>query len=163
MNQSGGMSDESNSSQNPLEHFIKKPFSNGHPLEQAMIRKWWHEEHKAHGRLVWEYYLEGRYLDAIWFHDGNVSGVEEDGVSAPKRFPLAGKRVTLCESKIKLTPELIGQALVYRQFAIKVRALVQDVYIFSESADSAMFTAASELGLKPVVLKLNSDRMGQLA
>ena len=139
--------------QDPLVQFMRDAISNGQPREQALIRKWWYEQHKARGRMVWEYYLEGRYLDAVWFPDEEITGVEEDGASAPKRFPLEGRRVVLCESKIEFTPELIGQALVYRQFALRARALVQDVNAFSEFDDTAVVRAAAELGLIPVVLK----------
>jgi hypothetical protein len=142
--------------QDPLEPFVLPSISNGNPREQALIRKWWREQHGSRGILVWEYFLEGRYLDALWFLNDEVVGVEECGASASRRFPLAGRNVALCEAKIHLNPELVGQALVYRQFALKAGALVQQVYAFSEFADPPMFRSACELGLEPVVLRLNA-------
>lgn len=135
-----------------MEGYIKPPISNGNPIEQGLIRKWWYEEHNAGGLIVWEYNLEGRYLDAVWFPNESSTQVEEAGLNAPKRFPLAGKEIVTCEAKINLTPELIGQALVYKQFALHAGALVKDTIIFSENAQNSMIRAAKKLGLKVVSL-----------
>lgn len=97
-------------------------------------------------------YLEGRYLDAVWFPEAQATGQEEPGASAPERFPIEGEPVVLCESKLELGPELIGQALVYRQLALRAGALVQEVYAFAESGYAPMLEIAAELGLIPIVL-----------
>ena len=130
---------------------LKDSISNGNKYEQALIRKWWHEEHQAKGLIVWEYYMEGRYQDAIFFPNATESGIESDGKNAPRRYPLKDQEVLLCEAKMELTPELIGQALVYRQFAVHAGANIEGCLIFSETASESMLTAAIELGLQPVV------------
>ena len=117
----------------PLTDYLRPPISNGNPVEQALIRGWWHEEQGAKGRLVWEYYLGDCYLDAMWFPDAAATGEEQPGTGAPKRFPLAGAGVVLCEAKQRLTPELIGQALVYGVFARRGGAEVRSTVIFAES------------------------------
>ena len=48
-------------------------------------------------------YLEECYLDAIWFPDAEGQGVEFPGLKAPTKFPVTGKRVVLCEAKLRLT------------------------------------------------------------
>ena len=134
-----------------METYLKDSISNGNKIEQALIRKWWHEKHNAKGTIVWEYYLEGRYQDAIWLPHTIQSGIEENGQEAPKRHPLKDQEVILCEAKLTLTPELIGQALVYKQFALHAGAIVKECVIFSETANDSMIKAARELGLSPVV------------
>ena len=76
----------------PLADYLRTPVSNGNPVEQALIRQWWHEEHGAKGRLVWEYYLGDCYLDAMWFPDADVEREEHAGTGAPRRFPFGGRR-----------------------------------------------------------------------
>lgn len=130
--------------------FLRDPVSNGSPEEQALIRRWWHKEHGAGGRVVWEYHFEGRYADAIWFPDADGSS-EEEGKEAPKRFPLAENEIVLCEAKLELTPELVGQALVYRQFALYAGALVRETVVFAETGSESMRRAALDLGLTVVI------------
>jgi hypothetical protein len=59
--------------------YLRDPISNGNPQEQAMIRAWWHEMQEAKGRMVWEYCLEGKWADGIWFPNVGGSGIEEPG------------------------------------------------------------------------------------
>jgi hypothetical protein len=125
--------------------------SNGHPTEQALIRRWWHEVHGARGRIVWEYYLGDCYLDAMWFPEADESAVEYPGTGAPARFPLAGVAVVLCEAKIRLTPELVGQALMYGTFARRAGAEIRSIVIFAEIGKTAFVSAAEELGLQVVL------------
>lgn len=125
--------------------------SNGQPQEQRLIRKWWHEEHGARGRLVWEYCLEDWYADAIWFPHETAAGGEQPGIAAASRFPLEGQRVVLCEAKARLTPELIGQAMVYRKLAESAGAQVDRVVIFSVRAPARLRGIAEDLGLEVVV------------
>ena len=139
---------------NIMDSYLKDSISNGNKIEQALIRRWWHEKHNAKGTIVWEYYLEGRYQDAIWFPNSTESGKEYSGRNAPQLHPLKDQEVILCEAKITLSPELIGQALVYKQFAIHADAIVKECAIFSETANDSMINAAKELGLSPVVDKL---------
>ena len=127
------------------------PISNGNPEEQALIRRWWHEQHAARGLMVWEYYLNGCYVDAVWFHDHSATGTEEQGLKAPIRFPIIGKPIVLCEAKVRLTPELIGQALVYGSFARRLGADVAGIVIFAKSGSHALVTAAEDLGLQVVL------------
>lgn len=102
--------------------------------------------------MVWEYNLEGRYLDAVWFPDEPGGKIEEPGLQAPIRFPIKGREIVLCEAKIKLTPEQIGQALVYERFAQHAGAVVKETIVFSAVADNSMVRAAKELGLTTVVI-----------
>ena len=127
--------------------YLRASVSNGHPHEQALIRRWWHETHGARGRLVWEYYLGDCYLDAMWFPDANDRGTELPGIGAPTNYPIASVPVVLCEAKLRLTPELIGQALVYGSFARRAGENVQSIVIFAETARPAFVTAAEYLGL----------------
>jgi hypothetical protein len=132
--------------------FLRSPISNGNASEQALIRRWWYQSHGGRGRLVWEYYLEGRYLDAVWFPMASVEGEECSGDGAPKKHPIKGVEVVLCEAKADaLTPALIGQALVHRHFAIHGGAVVRESVVFVARASDAMLRAASHLGLTPVV------------
>ncbi len=78
-------------------------------------------------------------------------GVEESGGRAPDRFPLSGTEIVLCEAKLDLTPEVVGQALVYRQFISYAGATLRQTVVFSETGSDAMRRAASELGLLVVV------------
>ena len=131
--------------------FLRASISNGVAEEQALIRRWWHEVEHARGRLVWEYYLEGRYVDAVWFPGAPGAGEECDGKNAPARFPLNGAEVVLCEAKRTLSPELVGQALVYAVFAVRARAQLRETIVFAETGDEAMRSAARDLGLTVVV------------
>ena len=90
------------------QYYLRKAVSNGRPREQALIRRWWYEKHAAQGRIVWEYFLERKYADASWFAGFEGTQVEENGLKAPERFPLAGQEVVLCEAKPNLTHEVVG-------------------------------------------------------
>lgn len=80
--------------------YARPAVSNGNPDEQALIRRWWHEQHGARGCLVWEYYLGDCYLDAMWFPEAGEQGVEFSGANAPTKFPISGRSVVLCEAKL---------------------------------------------------------------
>ena len=138
-----------------MQQYLKAPVSNGNRREQALIRRWWHEENSGNGALVWEYYLEGRYADAVWFPNAPNPGIEVSGRKAPEKYPLQGIEIVLCEAKSHLTPELIGQALVYMKFACYAGARVRETIVFSETADSSMKKVAEDLRLKVVVRPLN--------
>ncbi len=99
----------------------------------SLIRRWWHDQHNARGRIVWEYDLEGFYADAIWFPNAPVNGAEEPGKGTARLFPLAGERIALCEAKATLTPEHVGQALVYSGFARRAGAELAEKTVFSQS------------------------------
>lgn len=135
----------------PVSDYVRAAISNGHPREQALIRRWWHEKHGARGRIVWEYYLGGCYLDAMWFPESTDSGSEYPGLGAPAKFPIAGVPVVLCEAKLRLNAELIGQALVYGTLARRANADVRSVMIFAETALPAFRTASEDLGLVVVL------------
>lgn len=137
--------------------YLTGSVSNGNPREQALIRRWWHEKQGARGRMVWEYCLGDLYADGVWFPDAPELGCEEPGRGATNRFPLSGRTVVLCEAKIKLTPELIGQALVYRVLARRAGARVQESVIFAEKGSAVMSETARELGLTLVLRKLECD------
>lgn len=134
-----------------IDGYIQPAVSNGNPREQALIRRWWREVHGARGRIVWEYYLGDCYLDAMWFPEESDHGIECPGTKAPTGFPIKGVPVVLCEAKLRLTPELIGQALVYGCFARRAGANVRSIVIFAETARPAFKEAAEELGLEVVV------------
>ena len=134
-----------------IDDYTRPSISNGIQKEQALIRRWWHEVHGARGRLVWEYYLGDCYLDAMWFPDAEESAVEYPGIGAPTRFPISGATVVLCEAKLRLTPELVGQALMYRTFARHAGAQISSTVIFAETGKPAFVSAAEELGLQVVL------------
>ena len=100
---------------------------------------------------MWEYYLRGCYLDAVWFPDTAGSGEEYAGTNAASKYPISGRDVILCEAKIRLTPELIGQAVVYNSFAHREGARVRFVAIFAETGSDHLRIAADDLGLKVVL------------
>ncbi len=136
-------------------NFLRPSVSNGLPREQALIRRWWHEQHSARGRIVWEYHMEGKFADAVWFPDVSCSDSEESGKDSSRRFPLADMTIVLCEAKKDLTPEVVGQALVYARFASRAGALVREVVVFAESGHRSMQEAGSDLGLKVIVRSLD--------
>ena len=126
--------------------------SNGHSGEQALIRKWWYETHDAKGCIVWEYYLGDCFVDAMWFPELSGRGIEMPGLGGSAKFPIVGVPVVLCEAKLRLTPELIGQALLYGSIARRMGADVRSIFVFSETVRSPAFkTAAEELGLQVVL------------
>ncbi|MCH8806884.1 MAG: hypothetical protein IH986_12445 [Planctomycetes bacterium] len=134
-----------------MRDYLREPVSNGNPREQALIRRWWHETHAAKGLLVWEYHLEGRYADAIWFPDVDEAGAEKPGKDATKLYPIRGQRIVLCEAKLSLNPEVVGQALIYAQFAEDAGAEVSDIAVFCESGSDSLRRTARELGLTLVI------------
>ena len=138
-----------------MSNYLRASISNGIPREQALIRRWWHEAHDAQGQIVWEYNLEGRYADAIWFPASSGNGVESPGVEASQHFPLRGQKIVLLEAKLSLNPELVGQALVYTRLALRAGASVAQTVIFAESGSRSMQDAARELGLSVVVRPLD--------
>ena len=97
------------------------------------------------------------YQDAILFPNSSGFGIEKDGKSAPQLHPLKNQEVILCEAKLDLTPELIGQALVYKQFAGHSGAIIKECVIFSETAKEQMINVAKELSLIPVVSSLSQE------
>lgn len=135
----------------PASDYLRRSISNGSRYEQALIRRWWHETHEARGRMVWEYYLEGCYVDAVWFPDAVGVGVEIAGRNASRLFPLRDSPVVLCEAKRRLTPELVGQALVYDVFARRAGGQVRSVVIFAEAGSPSMKSAAEKLWLEVVL------------
>lgn len=135
-----------------MDYYLKEPISNGNPREQALIRKWWHEKMGAKGTLVWEYCLEDRYLDAVLFLNNANSSIEAPGKNVAVLHPIKDETVILCEAKENLNPELIGQAIVYKQLALHAGAIVAEVIIFSERASESMYRVAKELGLTTEVL-----------
>jgi hypothetical protein len=141
-----------------MSKYLRESVSNGIAREQALIRRWWHEEHKAQGRIVWEYHLEGRFADAIWFPNASAVADEQPGKQSESRFPLANQEIVLCEAKAELTPELIGQALVYARFASRAGAIIKETVVFTESGSKSMQEVARELGLMVVVQRLDARR-----
>jgi hypothetical protein len=135
----------------PVADFIRPSVCNGHPMEQALIRRWWHEVHGARGRMVWEYFLGECYADAMWFPDAGGSGEECPGTRANERFPIEGQAVILCEAKLRLNPELIGQALVYSVMARSAGAEVRSTVAFAERGSESMVAVAKSLGLEVVL------------
>ena len=140
-----------------MSNYLQDSVSNGNPPEQALIRRWWHEEHNAQGALVWEYHLEGKYADAVWFPDESESKGEHPGKQTARNFPLTDQEVVMCEAKSDLTPEVIGQALVYTFFAKRAGARVAETVVFTETGGQAMREAASGLGLTLVVQPLEES------
>ena len=131
--------------------YLHDRVSNGNVREQALIRRWWHEQHKAKGCLVWEFHLYGLYADAIWFPESLEHG-EYAGQKVATRFPLKGVVIVLCEAKKdELKPALIGQALVHASFARRAGARVRQTIIFAETGSLQMKTAATDLGLEVVL------------
>ena len=141
-----------------MSKYLRESISNGNPKEQALIRRWWYETKGAQGRMVWEYYLEGKYADGILFFGDQATAIEEPGDRAPERFPLDGTDIILCEAKGDLNPELIGQALVYSHFAIRAGAKLRDTIIFAENGSDSMKQVAAELGLTVMVGLLEDDQ-----
>ena len=137
-----------------MSEFLLDPISNGNPREQALIRRWWHEQHDARGMIVWEYRLQGKWADAIWFPDEGVQAIEKPGRNTADLFPLKDRHIVLCEAKLELNPEVVGQALVYRQFALHAGADVENTFVFCESGSDSMKVAATELGLSLVIQHL---------
>lgn len=131
--------------------YLLPPVSNGVPSEQALIRRHWREQLGGVGVLVWEYYLDGFFADAVLFTERLPAGVEEAGADAPRRFPLGGANVIMLEAKDKLTPELIGQALVYGAIAESHGATVMSRVVCAAKGAEQVSTIARTLGLTPIV------------
>lgn len=135
----------------PTSSYLRASITNGNPHEQALIRRWWHEHHNAQGRLVWEYPLCGRWVDAILFPEVADTSIEDSGLKLPSRFPISGARIVLCEAKHRhVTPALIGQALVYSAFARRAGAIVERTVIFADAVAPDIYAAAVDLGLEVV-------------
>ncbi len=131
--------------------FLQEAVSNGNAVEQAIIRRWWREAMGAPGVLVWEYFLEGFYADAVIFLDRSPPGSEAPGRRTAERYPLKDERVILCEAKTTLTAELLGQALVYRSVVLDQGAQLESVHVFASEGSARMIAVAHELGLGPIV------------
>lgn len=130
--------------------YLLPAISNGNPREQALIRKWWRESCGGRGEIVWEYFIQGYYADAIWFKESPYHGRESSGKETSSRFPLKGQKIAICEAKCDFRPELIGQALVYRCLIERAGAQVEKTLIFSEQTSSVLSWVAKELGLEVV-------------
>jgi hypothetical protein len=87
----------------------------------------------------------------VWFPDKDCVAIEEPGQRTALRFPLTDAKVVLCEAKMKLTPELIGQALVYLWAAKRAGALVRETVVFAASDPFGIRAAAESLGLTVVL------------
>lgn len=131
--------------------YLMPSVSNGIPAEQAMIRRHWREQLGGVGVLVWEYHLDGYYADAVVFTELGPAGSEERGVDTSGRYPLVGASVITLEAKERLTPELIGQALVYNAIAESHGARVTSKIICAAKGTEQMSEIARGLGLTPIV------------
>jgi hypothetical protein len=140
-----------------MTRYLQPSISNGLPTEQALIRCWWHEQHGARGRIVWEYYLEGCYVDAVWFPDAPGHRLEEPGKGTGRLFPIKGENIVVCEAKKSLTPELIGQALVYSELARRAGANLKDTVVFAEIGAPAMIEVAQKFGLNITMSPLTEE------
>jgi hypothetical protein len=130
-----------------MSKYLLPPISNGNPIEQALIRRWWHEYYQASGLLVWEYYIGGNYIDAVWFPNSNQLG-EVPGRQTNKLYPLHGNEVVLLEAKERfLSHGLIGQALVYKVLVEETGAILREVCILAQYDSRFMMSAAKKLGL----------------
>jgi hypothetical protein len=127
--------------------YFQPPVSNGNPYEQALIRRWWTENQNRKGGLVWEYHIDGYYIDAVWFIDSADDGVEYPGVKTNSNFPIKDQNIVICEAKLRLTPELVGQALVYTELARRAGAKVKRTIVFYDEASPKMESVTAELGL----------------
>ncbi|MBP6015558.1 MAG: hypothetical protein KA586_02475 [Candidatus Promineofilum sp.] len=136
-----------------MSEYLLPSISNGNQIEQALIRKWWYINHQGRGLLIWEYYMLGNYIDAVWFPNSTDSK-ELYGKGISKLYPLSGHEVVLLEAKGKLSHGLIGQGLVYKVLAERAGAIIQDVCIFAQSGTETMEFAARTLGLSVVVAPL---------
>lgn len=135
----------------PTTDYLRPPVCNGHPLEQALIRQWWKEVHGARGRMVWEYYLGDCYADAVWFPDADEIDAEYPGTRAATTFPINGASIVLCEAKLRLSPELIGQAVVYRFLARAAGARVRSVVLLAQKSSPPLQAAAEDAGFQVVL------------
>ena len=139
-----------------MDEYLQPSVSNGRPDEQAWIRRWWHEQHNARGRIVWEYHLDGFHADAIWFQDAPLHGAEEPGKDSARLFPLGGERIVLCEARAALTLRLVGQALVYSELARRAGAELESTVVLSESGRPQIQEVPCSLGLTVVVSPLET-------
>lgn len=134
--------------------YIKPSVSNGKVEEQALIRRWWHERHQAHGILVWEYYLEPCFIDAVWFPHEPGTGIEKTGQMAPRRYPIHGNRIVLLEAKKTLRSDLLGQALTHGWLAKRSGAIVESSVVLAEVGHPSFIQFGKELGFEVVVKPL---------
>lgn len=130
--------------------YFQPPISNGNPYEQALIRRWWTEQKNGVGELVWEYYVAPYYIDAVWFSDSANDGIENPGLNTTAKFPIEGRNIVLCEAKARLTPELIGQALVYSELAKRAGANVEQAIVFCNESNPTIQSVAEGFGLEVV-------------
>jgi hypothetical protein len=137
--------------------YLRPAVANGVPEEQALIRRWWYESHAAQGRVVWEYALENRYIDCVWLPDEDCSETEESGNAPKSQRSISGTEIVICEAKMQLNPELIGQAIVYRELALRAGAAVRQTLVFAERGDPVMQEIAEQLGLVPVIRPLDAE------
>ena len=128
--------------------YFQSAVSNGNPHEQALIRRWWVEDQNREGELVWEYHIDGYYIDAVWFLDSANRGVENPGVKTGGNFPIKDQHIVICEAKLRLTPELVGQALVYTELAKRAGAKVAKTVVFCDEANPKIASVAAALGLE---------------
>lgn len=130
-----------------MSDYLRPSVSNGNPIEQALIRRWWHENCQGHGLLVWEYYVNGIYIDAILFPDSEQTG-EAPGKNTNRLYPISGNEIVLLEAKAgRLSHGLIGQALVYKVLVEEAGAIIRDVCILAQDGNEYMTGAAGKLGL----------------
>lgn len=135
--------------------YLQNPISNGNSCEQALIRRWWHEVHQAKGKIVWEYYLNGKYADAIWFPHSASNGKEFDGKNTSRNHPIKNFEIVLCEAKKELNPEVVGQALIYSIFAKEAGANLKETIVFCETGSDDMRRASRKLDINLIIRKLD--------
>ncbi len=133
-----------------IAEFQRPSVSNGNPDEQALIRRWWWEQESARGQLVWEYHVDGYYVDALWFPEAHPCGTEHPGRGVAVLHPVHGADVVLCEAKLTLNPELIGQAVVYSRLLRNKGANVSRVLLFCRTASADMRDVARHLQFEVV-------------
>jgi hypothetical protein len=138
----------------PTNKYLRPAISNGHPVEQALIRRWWYENHNAQGLIVWEYCFKGTgcYADAVWFPSAGRRREERPGQEVSTRFPLQESPVVLCEAKLTLNCALLGQALLHTKLAQLAGAHVQETVVLAESGVLPRVEIAEKFGFT-VVLK----------
>ena len=134
--------------------WIREAVSNGNPKEQAAIRRWWKKEKAGRGHLQWEFTLAGNWsADALWFPESGQNGEELKGLGSSS-LDLRGCPVSLLEAKRCFTPELLGQAVCYREFLIDTGAVIRGTWIFTEEEVFPLRRVAERHGIDVVVCPL---------
>ena len=87
----------------------------------------------------------------MWFPNDECVGVEETGQRASVLFPVRGADVVLCEAKMELTSQLIGQAAVYSWVLKRAGANVRETVVFAQADPRAIRGAAESLGFTVVL------------